>query len=214
MSAIFLLAYLAPPPRTFFNEQVRFSAKTDRIALKVHGHHFQIPANFLKYQSDRTGGERKEIKLIAALPDMVGYVSSLDAAFRSSAPDSPAVEILIHDDPLKLTEDAWLHRIYLPYVAAPRCVKGSFGLTRYDFRADSGYRNEELFVGANDHRLMVLQCLRPSAHIPSPTCHCDTPIAHGVALSLRFKRADLSEGREIAASADRLIKSFDMQPPG
>jgi len=214
LSGLILVVYLAPPPRALFNEQVRFTPQTDIVKLKVHGHHFNIPANYLKYGSDREGGERKQIKLIAVLPDMAGYATWEDSAFRSNAPDAPAVELLIHDDPLKLTEVAWLNRIYMPYIADRRGVKGSFGLTRFDFRKDSGYRDEELFVGESNHRLIVLQCLRASAQVPSPSCHTDLPIAHGVALSLRFKRAHLSQWQEIAESADRLIKSFNMQPPG
>ena len=214
LSVMILLGYLAPPPRALLREPVRFTERTDIVALKVHGHRFQVPANYLKYRSDREGGERKQIKLVAVLPNMAGYAASEDSAFRSNAPDAPAVELLIHDDPLKLSESDWLNRIYMPYVANPSGVVGSFGLTRFDFRSSSGYRDEELFVGESDHRLIVLQCLRPTVRVPSPSCHADMPIASGVALGLRFKRAHLAQWRQIAASADRLIKSFNMQPPG
>src|SRR4029077_15056193 len=97
-----------------------FTSGTDPVELKVHGHRFQIPENYLKYRSDRQGGERKEIKMIAILPDMEGYSGWEDSAFRSNAVNSPAVEMLIHEDPIRLSEAAWLERIYLPYVANPK----------------------------------------------------------------------------------------------
>jgi hypothetical protein len=214
LSAVFLVLYLAPPTPGLFKEQVSFTSQTDTVELKVHGHRFQIPANYLKYRSDRLGGARKQIKLIAALPDMEGYASWADPAFRSNAPDSPAVELLIHDDPVKLSEADWLNRIYLPYVADSRGTPGPYGLTLFTFRRDSGYHDEDMFVGHSDHRLIVLQCVRVSPQVPNPSCHEEIPIAHGVALGYRFKRTHLAQWQEIAESTERLVKSFRMQPPG
>lgn len=213
-SALFLLFYLAPTPPSLFKEQVSFTSRTDTVALKVHGHRFQIPANYLKYRSDRQGGTKKEIKLIAILPDMEGYSSWEDSVFRSNASDSPVVELLIHDDPVKLSESAWLQRIYMPYVVDPQGSPGPFGLTQYTFREDSGYRDEDLFVGQSEHGPVVIQCVRFSQQVPSPSCHREMPIAYGVALGYRFKRAHLVQWREIAESTQRLVKSFNMQPPG
>jgi hypothetical protein len=212
VSALFLLFYLAPAPPSLFKEQVSFTSGTDTIELKVHGHRFQIPENYLKYRSDRQGGERKEIKMIAILPDMEGYSGWEDSAFRSNAVNSPAVELLIHDDPIQLSEAAWLERIYLPYVANPKGAPGPFGLAQFVFREDSGYRQEDLFVGDRDHSPVVLQCVRFSQHLPSPSCHREMPIGHGVALSYRFKRSHLAQWREIADSTEHLVKSFKMQP--
>jgi hypothetical protein len=212
LSAVFLLYYLAPTPPSLFKEQVRFTSGTDSIELKVHGHRFGIPANYLKYRSDRQGGERKEIKMIAILPDMEGYSGWEDSAFRSNAVDSPVVEMLIHDDSIQLSEASWLERIYLPYVVDPKGTPGPFGLTQFNFREDSGYRDEDLFVGESDKGPVVLQCVRFSQQVPSPSCHREMPIAHGVALSYRFKRAHLAQWREIAESTERLVKSFKMRP--
>jgi hypothetical protein len=214
VSALFLLFYLAPAPPSLFKEQVSFTSRADIVELRVHGHKFEIPANYLKYRSDRQGGERKEIKLIAILPDMEGYSGWEDAAFRSIAVDSPAVEMLIHDDPVKLSESAWLERIYMPYVVDPTGSRGPFGLTQFTFREESGYRNEDLFVGQTDRGPVVLQCVRFSQEVPNPSCHREMPIAHGVALSYRFKRAHLARWQEIADSTERLVQSFKMQPPG
>jgi hypothetical protein len=145
---------------------------------------------------------------------MEGYASWADSAFRNNASDSPAVELLIHDDPVKLSEAAWLNRIYMPYVVNPQGTPGPFGLTLFTFRRDSGYHDEDLFVGQIDQRPIVLQCVRASEQVPNPSCHCEMPIAHGVALSYRFKRSHLAQWQEIAESTERLVKSFKMQPSG
>ncbi|MBV9331140.1 MAG: hypothetical protein JOZ55_06275, partial [Alphaproteobacteria bacterium] len=189
LALFFLLYYLAPAPRSFFHEQVRFTPETAAFDLDVHGHHFHIPGNYLKYKSDRQDGSRKEVKLVALLPDMQGYTADKDYLFRSNSVDSPVVELLIHDDPVKLSEEDWLRRIYMPYVSDPEGTSGPFGLTAYTFRDDSGYRNEDLFVASQNHKTVVMHCARASQQMLAPNCHRELPIGHGVALSYRFKRA-------------------------
>lgn len=212
LAALFLLFYLAPAPPSFFREQISFTSRTDVVALKVRGHKFYIPANYLKYRSDRQGGERADIKLAAILPDMQGYSNWDDSSFKNNATDSPIVEMLIHDDAVMLSERDWLSRIYMPYVANPKGAPGPFGLTQYFFREDSGYHGEDLFVGQGLHGPMVIQCVRLSQQVPSPACHRELPIAHGVALGYRFKRAHLARWREIGESAEKLIQSFRTKP--
>jgi hypothetical protein len=211
LTALFALFYLAPRPPSFFHEEVSYTTRNDAVDLKVHGHQFQIPANYLKYRSDRQGGERKDIKLAALLPDMQGYSGWEDTSFKSNAADSPVVEMLIHDDPVKLSEAEWLNRIYMPYVEDPNGTDGQFGLKQYEFRADSGYRTQDLFVGQTEHGPMVLQCERFSQQVTNPSCHREMPIAHGVALNYRFKRSYLARWHEIADGVSKLIASFTLR---
>jgi len=212
LAALFLLFYLAPAPPSFFREQISYTSRTDVVALKVHGHKFFIPANYLKYRSDRQGGERADIKLVAIFPDMQGYSGWDDSSFRDNAVDSPVVEMLIHDDAVMLSERDWLKRIYMPYIANPKGASGPFGLTQYAFRTDSGYHGEDLFVGQGAQGPMVIQCVRYSQQVPSPNCHREVPIAHGVALGYRFKRAHLAKWLEIGNSTEKLVQSFRMKP--
>ncbi len=208
LTALFALFYLAPRPPSFFREEVSFTSRTDPVELKVHGHQFRIPANYLKYRSDRQGGERVNIKLVALLPDFQGYSGWEDSSFKSNAADSPVVEMLLHDDQVKLSEAGWLARIYMPYVEDPNGSDGPYGLKQYQFREDSGYRNQDLFVGQTEHGPMVLQCERASQQVTNPSCHREFPIAHGVALNYRFKRSYLARWREIADGVSKLVATI------
>jgi hypothetical protein len=44
--------------------------------------------------------------------------------------------------------------------------------------------------------------------VPSPSCLRETPLTQGVALSYRFKRAQLAKWQQISAGADALVRSF------
>jgi len=209
LSAMFLLLYLAPTGSSLFEEQVVPTSRSDRIALKVHGRAFQIPANYLLYASARQGGDRSEIALFALLPEMSGWSNWSADQFDSNAPDSRAIFLTIRKERVGLSEADRLGRVYLGYVTDVHGRPGPYGLRQYEFRDDSGYHNEDLFVGETAKGPMVLRCVQLSHDVPSPSCLRDMLIAPGVSLSTRFKRAHLSEWREIGANTDKLIASFE-----
>ena len=56
---------------------------------------------------------------------------------------------------------------------------------------------------------LLLLCERPAQDLPSPNCLAiDRPVAPGVNLSYRFKRAQLSRWQDIAGDVDRLVARF------
>lgn len=208
LSAMFLLLYLAPTAPSLFEEQATPTSRSDIIQLRVNGRGFAVPANYLLYASARQGGERREIAMFALLPDMTGW-SNWDAEnFNGNTPDSRVVFLTIHKERISLSEADKLKRVYFDYVADKQGVAGPFGLRQFAFRADTGYRAEDLYVGETEHGPVVLRCVRPSHDVPSPGCLRETQIGHGASLSYRFKRAHLAEWREIATNVEKLIASF------
>ncbi len=138
---------------------------------------------------------------------MRGYTEAEDGLFLANAPDSPVVHVLIRADTNGMDAETRLSRIYMPYIAEPKGEPAPFDLTRYIFRADSGYGRSDLYVSKNDGPLLL--CEQPAQDLPSPNCLAiDRPIAPGVSLSYRFKRAHLARWREVAAGVHRLVSDF------
>lgn len=212
LSALLLIYYLAPSAPNFLEEQVSPTSRTDLVALRVHGLKLWIPANYLQYASTRRGGPFKDVSMFARLPELTGWSDRDAATFSGNAADSPIVYLLIRDERLNLTEADRLSRIYLAYVADNKGKAGPFGLTQYTFRDDTGYRNEDLFVGQTPTGPQLLRCVRFSPRVPSPSCLRDTPIAHNVALSYRFKRAYLARWRDIGRAIGLLVVRFKEEP--
>lgn len=211
LSAMILLLYLAPSAPSLFEEQVTPTSRTDIIRLSVHGHRFNIPANYLQYASARQGGERHELDLFALLPRMSGWSNWNADSFTNNAPDSSVIFLTIRAEKLGLTETDRLKRVYLGYVTDQRGSPGPHGLRQFAFRADSGYVDEDLFVGNTPKGPVVLRCVRLSHEVPSPSCLRDMLIAPGVSLSYRFKRTQLDRWSEIADGVDKLIASFEVR---
>src|SRR6266446_164933 len=49
-----------------------------------------------------------------------------------------------------------LERVYLSQIENPKGQPGPYGLRQYAFRADSGYHDQDLFVGSDTAGSMVL----------------------------------------------------------
>lgn len=211
LSAIVLLYYLAPTPASFIVEHPAPTSRTDSIALSVHGVAFRIPANYILYKSARQGGTRKDVSLVAFYPDFGGYSDWDSQVFVQDAADSPLVYLLIREEPFDITEAERLTRIYRNFVTDPAGKAGPFDLTEYSFRDDSGYRNQDLFVGGTTENPVVLRCDRFGPQVHSPYCLRDIRLKRGVAVSYRFKRALLANWRQIAAGIDQLVASFRAQ---
>ena len=212
LSALVLLFYLAPSAPSFMEEQVSPTSRSDLIPLRVHGLKLWIPANYLQFESSRQGGAQRDVAMFALLPDMSGWSNWEAATFTGNAPDSPVIYLLVREDKLSLSEADRLTRIYMSYVTNPKGAAGPYGLTQYNFREDSGYRSEDLFVGQTESGPVVLRCVRLSPDVPSPSCLRDVPIAHAVSLSYRFKREHLARWREIGDGVIRLIATFKTPP--
>jgi hypothetical protein len=213
LSAALLLYYLRPPPAKFRTEQMMPTIARTIVPLRVHGHKFFVPANYIEFGQAREGGPLGELALFARLPQMSGYSSADAAVFTSNAMDSPIVYILIREDKNMLGAADRLDKIYMPYIADPKGAPGPFGLTRYDFRDDSGYRRNDLFVGETPDGPLMLLCVRFSPEVSSPSCLAiDQPFAHDVTLSWRFKRAHLARWREISDNVESLVRRFEKDP--
>ncbi len=178
----------------------------------MNGLKLWIPANYLEYQSARQGGKRRSVELFATMPDMTGW-SNWDASdFSDNGASSRVVYMPIRADKLNLSELDRFRRIYLAYVVDTKGVPASFGLTRYEFRNDSGYRGEDLLLGSSPSGLVVLHCAKLGPDVPSPNCWRDMQLAKNVSVSYRFKRGRLSHWREIADGVNKLMNSFRKPP--
>jgi hypothetical protein len=212
LSALLMLYYLAPGGAMLFQEQISPTSRSEPVSLSVRGVKFDIPANYTKYESTRRGGVRHEIALFALLPYLTGWSNWQSDTFTDASANSRVIFLTLREDNNGLSEAARMERVYRTYIKSQDGKPGPYGLTQYEFRADSGYHDEDLFTGQTATGLIVLRCVRPSADVPNPSCLREVLIDKGVALTYRFQRAHLSEWRTIAERTDALLTSFRETP--
>jgi hypothetical protein len=207
LCGLFLLYDLRPGAGLFRNVAPTADARAVRVS--VRGVPFTVPGNYLDSRSSRRGGDLDVMTLSALLPDMRGYSAATSSLFLANAADSPVVHLILRGDTDSLTAADRLARIYMPYVTEPAGAPAEFDLTRYTFRDGTGYERNDLYVGVGGNGQLLLLCERSAQDLPSPNCLAiDRPVAQGVTLSYRFKRAQLSGWRGIAQGVDRLVAEF------
>jgi hypothetical protein len=197
LSALILAYYFARPSTSLVDEQPAPTDATRIIALSVGTTRFRVPANYIALASQRRGGAADELTLIATLPDLKGYTLDVASDLTANGPDSRVIDIRVKTGRTVLPEQDRFTRIYLEQVADPKGVAGPYGLRQYAFRADSGYHDQDLFVGTDDAGSQVLLCTKLAPNVVSPSCLRDIPLGHGLSLSYRFKRGHLREWRAI-----------------
>ena len=207
LTGLVLLYYLSPTPQELIEEQAAPTDSQTLVALSVGGQKFHIPANYIPYGSARKGGVLTQLKLTALLPDLQGYSVGEAPAFSSDSTDSRVLNINLRAQPI-LDEQGRLDRIYLPQVEDRDGAPGPYGLTQYTFKANSSYRDEELFVGPSGEGPVVFRCTKPLSDDVAPACLRDMPLGTNLALSYRFKRKHLADWRDIDAGVRALITSF------
>ena len=206
--ALFLLYYILPAPIAWIQSRPDPTPVTRPVPLSVGGKRFLIPANYIVYSAERQGGQHRRVSLAALMPDFRGFSLAEAHHFADDSARSQVVHLRIWADDLALSEPAQLRRVLLTFVTRPQGQAGPFGLTQYSFRSDNGYRGQDLFVGVYHGRTIVLRCWRMAATDLAPDCMRDLRLGHDVVLSYRFKRAYLSQWREIAQGVGQLLAEF------
>lgn len=206
LSGLFLGWYLRPGLRT----PAAPTGQSNLVELTVRGAGFAIPANYIQSPAARGGGDQNSLALAALFPSLQGYSDAEATLFQGNAADSPVIHINLRGDTGNLDARARLERVYKPYLSNPESAPGSFGLTQYAFRPDSGYARNDLFAGQANGGLVLLLCERAASDLSSPNCLAtDQPLKPGLNYSYRFKRAYLARWREMTGGVHQLMRKFE-----
>ena len=207
LCGIFLLYYLRPATRPVPG-QPPDRCRQPWCDISIRGLKLKVPARYIESRAARGGGDQDVVPLFAALPDMRGYSDAEAALFAGNAADLPVVHLLLRADTnsLDMQKPAHphLHALYHRFQRRRRRLCVSRAILSAPIPAMAATISM-LEIAAES----LFLCERPAQDIPSPNCLAiDRPIAPGVNLSYRFKRAQLSHWREIGEGANRLIAGF------
>ena len=136
------------------------------VDISVRGLRLHIPARYIESRAARGGGDQDLVPLFAALPDMRGYSDAEAALFAGNAADSPVVHLLIRADTNGLDAQTGWSASTCPTSSIPRAKPAPFGLTRYAFRADSGYGRDDLYVGNGRESAVAVRAPGPGPSQP------------------------------------------------
>jgi len=209
-SGLFLYYYFGPTPEEILGHTPRASAASRQIEVIVGGSRFLIPENFTRYPAQRHGGTEPEIAMHALLPDFAPWSPDLQSDFTDNSPDANVIFFSLAETRSTLPAAQRLKEIYAHYLTTSKPEATVSGLEKFTFRDDSGYRDQDLFVG-KDHfnRIILLICQHTTPLIQSPNCSRTLLLARNLAFTYRYKRAHLREWQRIDELITRKVASFE-----
>lgn len=209
LSGALLYYYLGPSIRDITGDNPDASSSSAPVLMTIGDTRFVIPANYTRYPRARRGGQRDMVALYTLFPRFSGFTVSDSQEFNNNGATSQLVHFEIEDKNRPYTEAERFEHIYRSQLEDVSGFPAPYGLTKYDFRKDTPYGTDEIFIGELDSGEMVLlRCLEDEPGKPAATCRRDTELGDGLALSYRFKRRLLEHWQDIDAGVKILVNRF------
>lgn len=211
LSTLFLYYYFGPTPAELLGREPKSSAKTEKVSALIGGKQFLVPENYTRYPSQRSGGTIAALDMHALLPGFDPFSPDDAEKFRNNAADSEVIFFTLRNAANTLDAERRLRDVYSKHFVKPRAERGPDGLDLFHFRDESGYKDQDLLVGADAHgRLVLLLCERQTITNESPNCSRTLLLTPQLALSYRYKRAHLEEWEQIDRQLQNLIQAFEI----
>jgi hypothetical protein len=180
--------------------------KPSPVALVVAGEPMTIPANMIRFRSERRGGALDRVNLLLHWPDLGGFSDAFAEDFKSPAPTAPLIFVTISGRDTPLDAGARLKSVYARFFeGAP--VAGPAGLVGHRLSEESGYGGEVVYA-ARGNGLFVARCLADETADIAATCIRDVNVGQRLSMLYRFNRSMLANWQAMDAGLRMLAAGF------
>ncbi len=214
-AAIGLLAALAVAisfTGRWFGENLALAGHTSSLEaydIFIGQDHLRLPANVIRFESQRMTGVRERVDLYLTWPALAGYSNETRDLFNDVDHPEKLIFLQIAQSTMSRDMSGRIEPIYrLVFEGAPRA--GPAGLTRYDAKASSSYAGEVFFTASRLPRpAYVVRCLLPEDPAASSSADCQRDIHAGKDLTVlyRFSSKLLPEWQAIDESIESFVRS-------
>ena len=180
--------------------------KPSPVAMIVAGEPMEVPANMIRFRSDRRGGALDRLSLLLHWPDLGGFSEAVAEDFKSPAPTAPLIFVTISARDTHLDATARLKPVYARFFEGPP-IAGPAGLVGHRLAADSGYGGEIVFA-APGPRGFVARCLAEQSSEIAATCIRDVNVGQGLSMLYRFNRSMLADWQAMDAGLVSTVSAF------
>ena len=170
--------------------------------------HLRLPANVIRFESQRATGVVERVDLYLTWPTLEGYSDEIRHVFDDL--DQPEKLIFIQAAQSTMSRDmsGRIEPIYR-HVLKANPQPGPAGLTRYDAKPSSSYAGETFFTAVRPGRPpFVLRCILPESPASSTSADCQRDFHAGKDMSIlyRFSAKLLPEWQAIDAAMESFVR--------
>jgi len=161
------------------------STDTSLRQISIGDDVISVPANMIRFRTQRNATNLDRLDLFAQWPAMTGYTAEAAPIFDSMDPAAPVIFISL--TPRDMTKDmsGRINAIYEKFFSGPPVDAGN-GLVRRAFSADSAYFNEDLYYEMGSPYPYAARCVRENDRIAGPFCLRDIHVGRDTTLTYRF----------------------------
>lgn len=181
--------------------------KPSPVDLIVAGEPMTIPANMIRFRSERRGGAVDRVDLLLHWPGLEGFSEVLADDFKDNSPRAPLIFVTISARDTPLDADTRLTPVYSRFFEGP-AIAGPAGLTGRALSDESGYRGEIIFYAPEGGAPFVARCLAEETPEIPATCIRDVNIGQGLSMLYRFNKVFLGNWRTIDSGLATLATGF------
>ena len=181
--------------------------KPSPIALTVGTQRLVIPANLIRFPTDRRGGLVTAVDLLVLWPSLDGFSEERSRDFRDSAPDAPLIYVTITEAETDLDSTTRLNGLYERYFTGA-AIPGPEHLVGPTMSPNSAYRGEIVYYEPHSATPYVARCLAGATEEIPATCLREVNIGHGLTMLYRFNRAWLADWRTMDDRLRRVVGQF------
>ena len=204
MLVLALLSALAGLAGRWLGERIVFaghSASTVSFHSAIGADDFLLPANVVRFESQRREGPKEALDLYFRWPEMEGFSAGTSAVFNRT--DGSASLLFVSLSRRIMSKD--MSGRYAPMYSQlieGAALPGPAGLVAYDLTHAAGYEGERLYVARDDGEMpYVVRCLDESEAaafgLTTTACQRDILIGEDTAALYRFPAALLPDWRAI-----------------
>lgn len=183
------------------------NGKPKPIELTVGEEDLVIPANFIRFPTDRRGGLVTAVDLLLLWPSLDGYSEDKAKEFRDGSPQSPLIYVTITEAETPLDSTSRLTEIYKPHFTGPP-IAGPGHLVGRRMADDSPWRGEIVYYQPRSGEPYVVRCLAEETDLIPATCIREVNIGNGLAMLYRFNRTWLGDWPTMDDRLRRLVSQF------
>lgn len=168
-----------------------------------------VPANFIRFEKQRAGGEARRLDLYMRWPDLAGYSTGSRDDFNHRGGSRRILFLALETQAMSRDMSDRFDPIYRRLIDLPG-TPAIASLRSYRFAESSGYMNEILMVGDGaDGRPFVARCLTGQVAAESlAPCERDVHFGDELSLTYRFPAKLLGEWHKLDAEVLGKMQEF------
>jgi hypothetical protein len=178
------------------------AADTTLFQIEIGDDVLDIPANWIRFRSQRHFGKAGRVDLYFHWPEMSGFSDSLDSEFNSEAVNPAIIFVTVEQRRMTLDMSGRIDPIYRKFFIGKPTPSDS-GLVRQDLSQTSGYEGEFLAFEADNPHPYAARCVDKSESGATPYCIRDIHLGRNLSVTYRFHASLLGNWKAL----DRAIRA-------